>query len=33
LGPYKELFTGESVELKNSTDIKLKAWGYKVFVK
>jgi glycosidase len=32
-GRYKELFTGESIELKNSTDIKLEAWGYKVFVK
>ena len=32
-GRYKELFTGESIELKNSTDIKLEPWGYKVFVK
>jgi glycosidase len=32
-GRYKELFTGENIVLKNSTDIRLDAWGYKVFVK
>ena len=32
-GRYKELFTGENIVLKNSTDMGLGAWGYKVFVK
>ena len=32
-GRYKELFTGESTELKNSANMKLDAWGYKVFLK
>ena len=32
-GWYKELFTGESVEFKNSANVRLDAWEYKVFVK
>ena len=32
-GNYKDLFTGENIVLKNSVDIRLDAWGYKVFVK
>ena len=32
-GRYKELFTGENIVLKSSTDMSLGAWGYKVFVK
>jgi hypothetical protein len=32
-GQYKELFTGEDILLKSSTDMRLGAWGYKVFVK
>jgi cyclomaltodextrinase / maltogenic alpha-amylase / neopullulanase len=32
-GRYKELFTGEITEIKNLDNVKLDAWGYKVFVK
>ena len=32
-GRYKELFTGEKIVLKSSANMRLGAWGYKVFVK
>jgi 1,4-alpha-glucan branching enzyme len=32
-GRYKDLFSGENIELKNSADMRLDAWKYKVFVK
>jgi glycosidase len=32
-GRYKELFTGENIEFKNSANMKLDAWEYKIFMK
>jgi hypothetical protein len=32
-GAYCDYFSGEAVELPGSTPIRLKQWGYRVFVK